>query len=76
LDALEWKDGMPLEELEFLVVDREAEGGTRLMSGTEISGRDRSWLHLAEGGQLPFHRVLEVRVRGEVVWKKRGRGDG
>ena len=73
LDALEWKEGIPLGELEFLVVDRQAEGGERLLSGGQVTGRDRSWLHLSEGGQLPYHRVLEVRTAGRVVWKRRDR---
>jgi uncharacterized protein (UPF0248 family) len=59
----------------FLVVDRGSEGDTRTVSHPELVGRDRSYLHLASGGRIPFHRVLEVRVDDEVVWV-RERADG
>ena len=70
LCRLEWADGLPLDELCFLVVDRGAADGERLIGPPEVVGRDRSYLHLAGGGRIPYHRVLEVWNRDRVVWKK------
>ena len=73
LDALQWGEGRHLAELEFLVVDREAPGGQRRLSGKQLRGRDASYLIMADGTQLPFHRVVEVLLEGRTVWKKRTR---
>ena len=73
LSRLEWGEGVPLHELEFLVVHRGAPGDTRTLSAPEVVGRDRSYLLLEGGGAVPYHRVLEVRRGGQVLWS---RGDG
>ena len=70
LSRLEWKEGIALEDLEFLVVDRGGEGDRRVMAAPEVTGRDRSYLHLEGGGRVPYHRVLEVRREGHVLWRR------
>ncbi len=70
LSRLEWADGLPLDELCFLVVDRGATDGERLIGPPEVVGRDRSYLHLVGGGRIPYHRVLEVWNRDRLVWRK------
>lgn len=75
LSQLEWAEGVPLEDLTFLVVDRGAVGGVRVMGAPEVVGRDRSYLHLDGGGRVPYHRVLEVRSGERVVWARRRGGE-
>jgi uncharacterized protein (UPF0248 family) len=76
LSELEWGEGIQLEELEFLVVHRGAPGDRRVLTAPEVVGRDRSYLHLEGGGAVPYHRVLEVRRRGRVLWSREsGSGD-
>ncbi|NOQ54401.1 MAG: DUF504 domain-containing protein [Thermoplasmata archaeon] len=70
LSRLEWAEGLPLDEMCFLVVDRGAADGARLVGPPEVVGRDRSYLHLAGGGRIPYHRVLEVWNRDRLVWRK------
>lgn len=72
LSQLEWSQGIPWDQLEFLVVDRGAPGDLRLVRSPEVVGRDRSYLHLAGGGRVPYHRVVEVRASGRVVWSRDG----
>ena len=74
LDALQWGEGRKLHDLEFLIVDRAAPGGQRALPGKELKGRDASFLITLDGSQIPFHRVLEVRLQGRTVWHKRTRG--
>lgn len=71
LSGLEWGEGVPLYELEFLIIDRGSEDDRRLLSAPEVTGRDRSYLHLEGGGRVPYHRVLEVRREGKVLWRRR-----
>ena len=71
LSQLEWAEGVPLEALSFLVVDRGAPGGVRLLTSPEVEGRDRSYLHLMGGGRIPYHRVLEVRSGDRVIWSRK-----
>lgn len=75
LDALQWGEGRKLHDLEFLIADRAAPGGQRVLSGTELKDRDASFLNTLDGTQIPFHRVLEVRLQGRTVWHKRTRGE-
>ena len=70
LSQLEWGDGIALEELEFLVIDRGAPDDRRVLAAPEVGGRDRSYLHLEGGGRVPYHRVLEVRRAGRVLWRR------
>jgi uncharacterized protein (UPF0248 family) len=70
LSKLEWGQGVALEELEFLVVDRGSPDDQRLLAVPELEGRDRSYLHLSRGGRVPYHRVLEVRKDGKVLWSR------
>jgi len=70
LSRLEWGENVALEDLEFLVIDRGAPGDRRVLASPEVEGRDRSYLHLTGGGRVPYHRVLEVRRDGEVLWRR------
>jgi len=76
LSQLEWSEGLPWDQLEFLVIDRGAPGDMRLIGSPEVVGRDRSYLHLDGGGRIPYHRVVEVRVSGRVVWSREGMAHG
>jgi uncharacterized protein (UPF0248 family) len=75
LSELVWAEGLTLEELTFLIIDRGAPGDRRTISFPEVVDRDRSYLHLAGGGRIPFHRVLEVRVGEHVRWSRDEIGD-
>ena len=74
LSELEWRAGLAVDSLEFLVVDRGSPGDARVVSAPELVGRDRSYLHLAGGGRIPYHRVLEVRAGQRVLWSRDGSG--
>ncbi len=76
LSQLEWSEGLPWDRLEFLIVDRGAPDGLRLVGSPEVVGRDRSYLHLAGGGRVPYHRVVEVRSSGRVLWSRGGAANG
>ncbi len=70
LSQLEWGEGIPLKELEFVVVHRGAPGDRRVLAAPEVVGRDRSYLLLEGGGAVPYHRVMEVRRGGRVLWSR------
>lgn len=72
LSRMEWGEGIPLEELEFVVVHRGAPGDRRVLAAPEVVGRDRSYLHLEGGAAVPYHRVVEVRHGGRVIWSREG----
>lgn len=70
LSQLEWGEGVALEELEFLIIDRGAPDDQRILTPLEVEGRDRSYLHLVGGGRVPYHRVVEIRRAGKVLWDR------
>ena len=70
LCQLEWGQGIVLDDLEFMIIDRGAPDDRRSLASPEVEGRDRSYLHLMGGGRVPYHRVLEVLKDGEVLWRR------
>jgi uncharacterized protein (UPF0248 family) len=72
---MEWGEGIPLDNLTFIIVDRGSPGDVRELGYPEVLGRDRSYLHLQGGGRVPYHRVLEVRAGERVLWSRQVDGD-
>ena len=64
------REGYARAWLEVEVADRTAKGGSRVLKGGEISGASGGFLDLDDGGRVPFHRVREVRSRGEVLYSR------
>jgi hypothetical protein len=59
-------------EVEVVFVHRGAQRDRRSVSGREVRRVGRRSLALADGTELPLHRVLEVRHAGAVVWRRAG----
>lgn len=74
LNRLKWT-GM-LERCSVLFVHRGAPGDRKAISGRQITEIKRSYLHYKDGrGEtfIPLHRVVEIKMDGETVWKRRTR---
>lgn len=62
---------LDLDNVEVTVIDRAAPTGERIVRlGTEvILMKDRL---IISDAQIPLHRLVEIRVCGESIWKRSG----
>ncbi len=76
LNWLKWHE-RALAEAEIAYVHRGAPGDERVVSGAEVR-EVGSWAFvLGEGPReatIPYHRVLRITRRGELLWERRGAG--
>jgi len=64
-----WTKGS-LEGVEVEILTRGAPNDVSIVSGEEISRIGRHYLEL-RGTKIPYHRVLKIRYRGEIVFQRR-----
>ncbi len=72
LNKLKWTG--KLEKAEIVFVHRGAEGDKKIISGKNITDIKRSHFYYKDNEHethIPNHRVLEIRMGGKVLWKKR-----
>lgn len=68
--------GLGLDEVEIAYRHRGAPNDTRVVRGEDVRYVDRGWLRIggARGGSsIPWHRVLRIERRGEVLFAREGR---
>lgn len=58
-----------LNDVELVVVDRSATGGVKLieLDDNAMLLKDRV---ITSGAQIPAHRIIEIRLGGETLWRK------
>ncbi|MCS7098845.1 MAG: RNA repair domain-containing protein [Sulfolobales archaeon] len=60
-----------LADVEIVVIDRITLSGVRGIKLSESSILMKDRVIVSESGaQIPMHRVVEVRVRGETLWRR------
>ena len=73
LNRLKWTG--QLKDCEIIIVHRGARGDKKLIKGQEIVEVKRTYFLYSESGRetfIPNHRVLEIRLGGRVIWKRKG----
>jgi uncharacterized protein (UPF0248 family) len=74
LDELKWHPAKSLKEAEITYVHRSPMGDEVTISGEEIIALEKSFFVVLRGGRetmIPYHRIKEIRLRGEVIYRKR-----
>lgn len=76
LNKLKWTG--KLGHAEIIFVSRGSPGDRRKISGKEITQLKRGYFYFKDKDSetyIPNHRVLEIRLKGETIWKRRsGKG--
>lgn len=76
LNRLKWTG--KLGGAEIAIRHRGAPGEMKVIPGSKVTQIKRSHFHYKDGGRegfIPMHRVLLIRLGGEIVWKRStGRG--
>jgi uncharacterized protein (UPF0248 family) len=71
LNRLKWTG--KLGRCEVIILHRGAPGNKKVIDGAQITGLKRDHFCCGQGGReslIPLHRVLEIRLDGEVIWKR------
>jgi len=73
LNRLRWKGG--LEDCEIIILHRGAPGDKKLIPGKSVTEVKKSYFYYRnckDGREtyIPLHRVLEIRLKGKVLWKR------
>lgn len=70
LSAMLWKPGERPEDYEIVYISRGTETGLDSVRGSELLEVRSDRMVLPNGTVIPLHRVVQVRVRGRVVWER------
>ena len=74
LNKLRWHPGLDLKEAEVTIVHRGVPGDVRVIGGSDIKELGPAFMRVVtpEGEvEIPYHRILQIEVRKQVLWKKR-----
>jgi hypothetical protein len=72
LNRLKWTGR--LEKAQIVFIHRGAENDRKTISGDKITSLKRSHFYYKDNARetyIPNHRVLEIRLEGKVLWKKK-----
>jgi len=75
LNKLKWHSKFNLEDSKITIIHRGAPRNVRVIDGKNILELGRSFMHITspEGKvEIPYHRIIQIEVQGEIFWKKRG----
>jgi uncharacterized protein (UPF0248 family) len=73
LNELKWHPKLKLQDVKITITHRGAPNDKRTIQGSEVLELKRSFMRVAsrEGEvNIPYHRVLKIEARGEVLWRK------
>ena len=74
LNKLKWAG--KLKDCEITILHRGAEGDRKVIKGGKVSLLKKHHFCYRNGEEtfIPLHRVLEVRMKGRLLWKSRKNG--
>ncbi|MEM0202716.1 MAG: RNA repair domain-containing protein [Archaeoglobaceae archaeon] len=68
LNKLKWDQRYDFSQCTIVCIDRFS--GMAEISADEIESIGHKFLYLKDGRTIPQHRIVEIRHKGEVVWKR------
>ncbi|MFQ5887449.1 MAG: DUF504 domain-containing protein [Candidatus Hydrothermarchaeales archaeon] len=75
LNELLWHPEKSLKGVSITYIHRGAPGDRITIDGEGITRLERSFFIIERGGEetwIPYHRIVEVKKRGEVLYRKKG----
>lgn len=72
LNKLKWKGD--LDQAEVVVLSRGSPNDRKTIPGRNIIGIKRSHFYYRDNDRetfIPNHRVLEIRIEGKTIWKRK-----
>jgi len=75
LNRLKWGGENELQRAKLTILHRGAPNDKRVIEGSDILELGHGFMRVAspEGEvEIPYHRILRIGARGQVLWDKRG----
>ena len=69
LNSLKWRDRADPKDIEIWYIHRSAASNTRIVRGDSVVNIGRYYLVL-EGSEIPYHRVIRITFKGDVVYDR------
>ncbi|MDG6219852.1 MAG: RNA repair domain-containing protein [Candidatus Thermoplasmatota archaeon] len=66
-----WRTDRDFLLVEFDYVDRGAPGDVSTVTGSMVEKLEKSFFVLVGDTRIPYHRILEIRYGGEVLFSRR-----
>ena len=73
LNKLKWGGGDELQSARVTILHRGAPNDKRVIEGSDILELGRGFMRVVspEGEvDIPYHRILQIEARGEILWRK------
>ncbi len=75
LNRLKWAEGESLDEAIIWYVHRGAPGDTLMITGAAVKSLGSMFFETDEAS-IPYHRILRIDYRGEVLFERDARAKG
>jgi len=69
LNGLKWREDFDLGKAEIWYVHRGAPNDTKVISGGDIIGLERSFMHTV-GAMIPYHRIFKIVYKGKIIFER------
>lgn len=73
INELKWHPGKSLRDVTLTYIHRGAPGGVMSIRAEDIAFLEKSFMVIKRGAEekrIPYHRIVEIRKAGKVLWKK------
>jgi len=71
LNKIKWDAKYNMSNLTVIILHRGAPNDAKEIVGDEIVDIGPNFFELINGTMIPYHRIIEIRYRGEVIYRKR-----
>ena len=75
MNKLRWHPEFKLQDAKVTIVHRGVPGDVRIIEGSDIKELGPAFMRVVTPDgetEIPYHRILHIEVRKQVLWKKRG----
>ncbi len=70
LDMILWHPKMDIKESKITYIHRGTKGNLKTIEGDQINRLERGFLILDEEKQIPYHRIIRIEYKDEIIWNK------
>lgn len=71
LNKLKWDPNYELAHAEIWYLHRGAPNDLKIISGSEITKLNSSFIYTSSLAVIPYHRILKIVYEGETLWERR-----
>ena len=70
LDMILWHPKMDITRSKITYIHRGTKGNLKTINGDHIDRLEHGFLILDHKTQIPYHRIIKIEYKDEVIWNK------